>query len=200
MTDLFKAVYWAGLVIEVVVRAPFQKNWKTAGRVDRRTTRTDTTLVSLLWVTMIILPLIYSVTDWLDFADYRLPGWMGWLGVLLLGGALVVFALAHRGLKSNWSPTLEIYEGHTLVTDGIYRYIRHPMYASQWLWGIAQLLLLQNWIAGPVNLVYFIPFYFLRVRAEERMMLDTFGDRYREYMRRTGRSLPKVRSLGLGSR
>ncbi len=200
MRDLFEAVYWLALVGEVIVRAPFQKHWKSAARIDRRVTRTDRTLVSLLWITMIILPLIYSVTDWLDFADYRLPGWMGWLGIVLLGGALVVFALAHKSLKSNWSPTLEIYEGHTLVTDGIYRYIRHPMYASQWLWGMAQMLLLQNWIAGPVNLLYFIPFYFLRTRAEERMLLDVFGDRYRELMKRTGGVIPRIGSFALSNR
>lgn len=198
--DLFTTLYWAGLVLEVVVRAPFQKSWRTAARAERRATRTDTMLVSSLWVTMVILPLIYSVTDWLNFADYRLPSWMGWLGVFLLCGALILFALAHRGLKSNWSPTLEIYEGHTLVTRGIYRYIRHPMYASQWLWGIAQSLLLQNWLAGPVNLVLFIPFYFLRVRAEERMLLDAFGDRYREYMKRTGGSVPKLQAFRSNSR
>lgn len=111
MRDLFEAVYWLGLVVEVIVRAPFQRHWKTAARVHRSVTRTDRTLVSLLWITMIILPLIYSVTDWLDFADYRLPGWMRWLGVLLLSGAVALFALAHRSLKSNWSPTLEFSRG-----------------------------------------------------------------------------------------
>ncbi|MCX6047580.1 MAG: isoprenylcysteine carboxylmethyltransferase family protein, partial [Chloroflexi bacterium] len=97
----------------------------------------------------------------------------------------------HMDLKSNWSPTLEIRQDHTLVTTGIYRYIRHPMYASQWLWVIAQILLLQNWLAGPLNLLIFIPFYFLRVPAEEKMMLDTFGDQYRAYMQKVGGVLPK---------
>jgi protein-S-isoprenylcysteine O-methyltransferase Ste14 len=140
---------------------------------------------------MIVFPLIYSVTDWLDFANYTLPVWMGWLGVVLMVCALLVFMRAHVDLKSNWSPTLEVFEGHTLMTGGIYRYIRHPMYASQWIWVVAQILLLQNWIAGPIDLLFFIPFYILRVRAEEKMMLDTFGDQYREYMKKTGEVIPK---------
>jgi len=53
-------------------------------------------------------------------------------------------------------------------------------------------LLLQNWIAGFANLLIFIPFYMLRVQAEEKMMVDTFGDEYREYMKRTGGVLPKI--------
>jgi len=115
---------------------------------------------------------------------------MGWLGVLLLACALLVFALAHRDLKSNWSPTLEIRQEHTLITNGIYRYIRHPMYASQWLWVVAQILLLQNWLADLMGLIVFIPFYFLRVQAEEKLMLDTFGDQYRGYMGKTGSVIP----------
>lgn len=107
-------------------------------------------------------------------------------------GGLLIFARGHSDLKSNWSPTLEIRQDHTLVTNGIYGYIRHPMYASQWLWVIAQILPLQNWLAGPMGLLCYIPFYFLRIRAEEKMMLDTFGDEYRQYMERAGRVIPKL--------
>lgn len=70
--------------------------------------------------------------------------------------------------------------------------IRHPMYASQWLVAIAQPLLLHNWIAGFLNLLAFIPFYFLRVKAEEQRMLDSFGTEHQGYRKRTGRVLPKM--------
>lgn len=189
--SVLKILYWAGLFIEVVIRAPFQKTWKAAAKTEQRVSRTEKVLLGLLSVAGIILPLIYSATNWLDFADYNLPAWMGWLGVLLLACALFIFTRAHLDLKSNWSPTLEIFEGHILVTNGIYGYIRHPMYASQWLWVIAQILLLQNWLAGPIGLIIFIPFYILRVLAEEKMMLDTFGDQYREYVKKTGGVIPK---------
>jgi len=144
-----------------------------------------------LAVAGLLFPLIYSVTNWLDFADYILPAWMGWTGVVILLGAVFVFARAHLDLKSNWSPTLEIFEGQALVTRGIYGTIRHPMYASQWLWVAAQILLLQNWIAGPIGSIVFIPFYILHVPAEEKMMLDTFGDQYRDYLKRTGAVIPR---------
>jgi len=79
-----------------------------------------------------------------------------------------------------------------LITRGIYSVIRHPMYASQWLVALAQPLLLQNWIAGFLNLLAFIPFYFLRVRAEEQLMIDSFGTQYQDYMKKTGGVLPKL--------
>jgi protein-S-isoprenylcysteine O-methyltransferase Ste14 len=188
--SVFKILYWAGLFIEIAIRAPFQKTSKAATKTDQRVSRTEKLLLGLLSVAGIVIPLIYSATNWLDFANYSLPAWMGWFGVLLLACALFIFARAHMDLKSNWSPTLEIRKDHTLVTNGIYRYIRHPMYASQWLWVVAQILLLQNWLAGPIGLIFFIPFYFLRVQAEEKMMLDTFGDQYREYMKKVGGVIP----------
>ncbi len=87
---------------------------------------------------------------------------------------------------------MEIREEHTLVTRGIYKYMRHPMYSAHFLWAIAQALLLQNWIAGPAFLVTSVPLYLFRVPVEERMMLERFGEEYRLYMNRTGRMFPRL--------
>ena len=94
-------------------------------------------------------------------------------------------------INKNWTFSLDIKNKHTLIEDGIYKHIRHPMYAAHLLWGIAQVLLVPNWIAGFASLVVFIPFYFLRVRREERVMLEQFGEEYRLYRGRTGRLLPR---------
>ena len=188
--NIFEVCYWTAILLEMAIRIPLQKARKALPRSEQRISRTETFLLGGLLVSMVIIPLIFTATGWLDFANYNLPGWLGWLGVLLLLGSLVIFARAHLDLKSNWSPSLEIYEKHTLITTGIYKYIRHPMYASQWLWVIAQILLLQNWLAGPIDFILFIPFYFIRVLAEEKMMADQFGEAYLKYIRQTGGVIP----------
>jgi protein-S-isoprenylcysteine O-methyltransferase Ste14 len=114
------------------------------------------------------------------------------VGIIILAMAVWLFWRSHADLGRNWSPSLELREGHELVTEGVYRLVRHPMYASMWLWGVAQALLLQNWIAGWVSLVMFMPLYLLRVPREERMMLDEFGEEYRAYMDRTGRVISRL--------
>lgn len=189
---IFKITYWIGLIVQLIVRAPFSKTWKSGTKTVQRISTTETIVLGLLLVGNLILPSIYSFTNWLDFANYSLPDWLGWLGVVLMACALFIFWRSHVDLKSNWSPSLEIRSDHTLITNGIYRSLRHPMYASQWVWVFAQLLLLQNWLAGPIGLLVFAPFYFLRVRAEEQLMLDTFGDQYQEYMTQTGGVIPKL--------
>jgi protein-S-isoprenylcysteine O-methyltransferase Ste14 len=189
--DIFTAIYFVAIVIEMVIRAPLNKKRKQEKMSEQRVSRQEKTLLGLLFLSMFLVPIVYASTNWLDFADYTLPAWAGWLGVFLIGGAIFVFWRAHADLGLNWSPTLEIREKHELITRGIYAAIRHPMYASQWLWVIAQPLLLQNWVAGFINLLVFIPFYFLRVRAEEQLMLEQFGDQYRSYMQEVGAVFPK---------
>jgi protein-S-isoprenylcysteine O-methyltransferase Ste14 len=189
--DIFAAIYFVAIIIEMIIRAPLNQKRKQETMSEQRVTRQERTLLGLLFLGMFVVPIIYAATDWFDFANYVLPAWAGWLGVLILAGALFVFWRAHADLGLNWSPSLEIREEHELITRGIYGVIRHPMYASQWLWVIAQPFLLQNWIAGFLNLLVFIPFYFLRVKAEEQMMMEKFGDQYHAYMQKVGAILPK---------
>ena len=193
MKSLFVTIYFLAMVIQILIRAPISQRRKSEKMSARRITSQENLLLGLLFAGILFLPLIYSATNWLDFANYTLPAWAGWLGVVVMLGALFIFWRSHADLGLNWSPSLEIREKHTLITNGIYGTIRHPMYASQWLWSIAQILLIQNWIAGLVGLIIFTPFYLLRVRAEERLMLDTFGEEYQAYMQRTGGVLPKIR-------
>lgn len=188
--SIFEIVFWASIVVEMAIRAPINKKRKQEAMSQQHVSTQEKTLLFLLMLGMFLLPLIYSATSWLDFANYSLPAWAQWLGVLLMLGALFVFWRSHADLGLNWSPSLEIREKHELIMRGIYGRIRHPMYASQWLWVLAQPLLLSNWIAGLSNLIVFIPFYLLRVQAEEAMMMNTFGEEYKAYMKKTGAVLP----------
>jgi protein-S-isoprenylcysteine O-methyltransferase Ste14 len=189
--DVFTAIYFVAIVVEMVIRAPISRKQRKEPKSNRRVTTQEKALLGLLFLAMFFIPIFYAATDWLDFANYTLPSWAGWLGVVILAGALFVFWRSHADLGLNWSPSLEIREKHELITRGIYGVIRHPMYASQWLWVIAQSLLLQNWIAGWLDLIVFIFFYTLRVKAEEQMMLEQFGDQYRSYMQNVGAVIPK---------
>jgi protein-S-isoprenylcysteine O-methyltransferase Ste14 len=66
------------------------------------------------------------------------------------------------------------------------------MYAAIFLFCLAQGLLLENWFAGWYPLFAFGLMYFLRTPREERLMLDTFGPAYQDYMLRTGRLFPRL--------
>lgn len=189
---VFKLCYVIGLVAASIIRKAYTKPYLQKRAEVKRTEERDRALMLLPFFGMFLLPVLYLLTSWLDFADYHLPPWAGWLGAALFAAAVWLLWRSHVDLGQNFSPELEIFEGHSLVTGGVYHRIRHPMYAAHWLWGIAQALLLQNWFAGPSMLVAMLPLYLVRVPREERMLLEQFGDTYRAYMRHTGRIIPRI--------
>jgi len=192
-SSFFQGAYFVGVILASAIRVVYTRQYTQSRIAEGHVTRLDLLLSALPGLGMFVLPLIYVLTSWLDFADYRLPTWGGWIGVALFALALWLLWRSHADLARNWSPKLELMEGHVLVTNGVFRHIRHPMYAAHWLWGIAQVFLLQNWIAGFSMVVCLIPMYVYRVRVEEQMMLQHFGEEYRSYMDRTGRLIPRLR-------
>lgn len=192
--DLFKLIFMIGLIAAEVIRFPHRMRNKQERRKKQSADRTrpiDFALDLAAFSGMEIIPLIYVFGGWPSFADYTRPDLLGWLGALLFAGCLYVLYRAHADLGRNWSPTVEVTPTQSLVTSGIYGVIRHPIYAAMWLWGAAQALLLNNWIAGLATLVLFGLVYVVRVPREEQMMLDHFGEEYRAYLQRTGRVIPK---------
>ena len=189
--QFFETLFVVGLVVGSVIRGRFKWKCRHDRATDDRPSVLDICLLALAGVGM-TLPLVYLPTRWLDFADYASPAWAGWTGALMFAAALWLLWKSHVDLGRNWSVAPQIREGQSLVTGGVYRHIRHPMYASHVLWAIAQVLLLANWIVGPAMLVLMLPLYIERVPREERMMLDRFGEEYRSYMARTGRLIPRL--------
>ena len=189
---IFEIIYVIGFVTGSVIRKLYVRGRRQKKVAVDRESGLDKLLLAVVSIGFIGVPWVYLLTGWLDFADYGLPMWAGWVGTVVFAGALVLLWRSHVDLGRNWSPMMEIREEHTLVTKGVYKYIRHPMYSAHFLWAIAQVLLLHNWIAGPAFLVTSVPLYLFRVPVEERMMLDCFPEEYRLYMGRTGRMFPRL--------
>ena len=152
----------------------------------------ETALLAISLTGLGVIPLFYVATGIPHFAAYAPWPVQGWLGLVFAVVSLMMFQLTHRALGRNWSVSLDVREDHRLVTDGVYRRVRHPMYSAFWLWAVAQALLLPNWVAGFSGIVGFGVLFFGRVGREEKMMAETFGERYREYMARTYRVIPLI--------
>lgn len=188
-------VYLVGFVIGSGVRMAYARRRGGGGIALRRGTVLDSVLVLLAGLGS-LMPVVQLFSGWLGFADYAGPGWSVPVGAVVFAGALVLLWRSHANLGGQWSPRLEVQEGHVLVTGGVYGRVRHPMYAAHWLWGVAQVLLIHNWLAGPALLVTFLPLYLVRVPLEERMLAERFGAAYGSYAARTGRLIPRRRPGG----
>ena len=126
----------------------------------------------------------------LSWAALPLPAWLRGAGFAMAAASLPLFWWVHRALGSNFSGTLHVREEHTLVTHGPYRWVRHPMYTAFYIYLTGILLLTANWFIGGFFLAGLTLVVVNRLKNEELAMVEKFGERYRDYMRRTGRFLP----------
>ncbi len=191
LDNIFEVLFLIGWIATGAIRIPYGRRIKQNRIVDDRQTGLDRVLLNLSFVGFTIIPLTYVLTSWLDFADCGLSIWAGWLGAVVSAVALWLFWRSHAELGHNFSLAVQTFKGHSLVTQGVYGYIRHPMYAAGWLSALAQALLLQNWMAGLSALVSLTPLYLYRIAREEQMLLEHFGEEYRSYMNRTGGLIPR---------
>jgi len=185
-------VFFIGFIIYVVTRGIFAHPTKANEKIGHRIDLSEKTLLPAMLISGLLFPVLYLFTPLLSFADYDLPTWVHWIGMVVIIVALWLFWRSHADLGKNWSPTLEMRKGHSIVRDGVYRRIRHPMYAAIWLFSIAQALLLDNWLAGWGVVLVFTCLYVIRTPREEKMLLDHFGKDYQSYMAETGRLVPRI--------
>lgn len=190
----FHSVFVIFFVLFAVIRVYFQ--WRarqTQGQVEYKEGKLNTALRALIGGIFFLGVLFYIVRPRvLAWAELPLLQWLQWLGVVLGVISLPLLVWTQQALGSNFSTTLHVRQEHTLVTSGPYLYVRHPMYTALFLSMSAILLLTRNWIVGGVPLVGLFVIVLLRIQREERAMIEKFGDAYREYMKRTGRFLPRV--------
>jgi len=71
--SVFEIVFWAAIIAEMIIRAPISQKQRKEAKSERRVSKQETILLALLFLAMFFLPLIYSATNWLDFANYSLP-------------------------------------------------------------------------------------------------------------------------------
>lgn len=161
--------------------------------VSRRAGWGRTALLWLFGGAATFMSALYVVApEPMRWAALGLPAWARWAGVGLGGVTVLLFGWVHHTLGANWSMPAEIKERQTLVTDGPYRWVRHPMYTTIFAWAAAFLLMSANWAIGGAWFGLSVVAAAL-VPAEEATLIARFGATYRAYMRRTGRFLPRLR-------
>lgn len=191
MTPLIaKLLHALCMVAWWAIRRPFERKSKRNVLVHDAMDLRETLLLGISLTGLGVVPGIYIVTGFPAALDQPFSPLRAAAGLLVFGAALALFHATHKALGRNWSVTLAVRQDHALITGGVYRFVRHPMYSAFWLWAIAQALTLQNWVAGPAGLIGFGTLYLLRVGREEALMRSTFGAAWDAYAARTPRVVP----------
>ncbi len=180
-----------GYCVLVAIRATYRFRRRNVYVVESRMGRLEVALLALASIGFVV-PLLWVVSSAFEVANYTLRLVPFMVGVFFLALGLLFFARSHAALGTNWSATLKVNEGHELVTQGIYRHIRHPMYLAFLVYSLGQAFVVPNWVAGPSCGIAMAVLVSLRISAEERLLLEYFGNDYEVYMTRTKRLIPGI--------
>jgi len=129
---------------------------------------------------------------WMAWSSVGLPGWLRWIGLPLGVMAATLLIVTFRSLGTNITDTVVTRARHTLVTDGPYRWVRHPFYVAFALAMAADSLVTANWFLALTGAVA-VTLIAIRTRTEEQKLIERFGDEYRNYVERTGRFIPRLK-------
>lgn len=191
MTPLLaKLLHGLCMVAWWVIRRPFERKSKRNVLLRDAMDLREKAVLGVSFAGLGLLPFGYIATGFPAGLDQAFSPARAVAGLALFVAALGLFYATHKALGRNWSVTLAVRAEHALVTGGVYRFVRHPMYTAFWLWAIAQSLTLQNWLVGPAGIIGFGTLYLLRVMREETLMRETFGTAWDSYAARTPRIIP----------
>lgn len=147
---------------------------------------------------MVSLPLFVAVLiggiapTWMAWASIELPDWLRWIGVALGLATIPAVCWVLGSLGTNVSETVLTKRTHQLVTIGPYRWIRHPLYTTGLGFFAALGLMQASWLVLAVAALAAVLIRWVVIPIEEQQLVAKFDERYRSYMRRTGRLLPRL--------
>jgi protein-S-isoprenylcysteine O-methyltransferase Ste14 len=193
--SIFRWVMLAGFLGVVAVTLPHRiKSAREGGRerLDRSKEgvfilATLRPAAAALWLAVIAWMIQPSLMSW---SSWPLPAGLRWSGTALCAMSIALLAWALPWLGTNLTDTVVTRERHTLVTNGPYRWVRHPFYDAMALVTLGAALLAANWFILLMGVIVF-SLLALRSNVEERQLLARFGEPYREYRARTGRFVPR---------
>lgn len=197
----FRIVFWIFLAFILIFNRiiPAYRAKKSDGRLlpDRAAVHAEGKFTFILRIILFVVFLsflvLYSVDPpFAEFLHLHFPLWLRWSGtaIALLGVCLWVYAQAVLGRF--WSPQLQLQKEHKIVTSGPYRVMRHPIYSAMVVWVIGLALFTANVVFVLLGLLTVVGLL-ARIPREEKMLIEQFGDVYKQYMHRTGRFFPRWR-------
>lgn len=128
---------------------------------------------------------------WMMWSAIAFPAWIRWTGAALLVAGATLICLGLVGLGRNLAFAVAPKQDNELVTTGLYRWVRHPLYTAFLIEAAGISVLTANWFAAVTAGSMWTLLVF-RTRQEEEKLVERFGDDYRGYMERTGRFFPRL--------
>ena len=161
-------------------------------RIVRNAIRKDLLYFALPAILVLVAGMVLSGWDLVRQQDgLFVSSVQNFVGVALIVIGLTIELVAQITLRHSYSSTLVIREDHQLITHGVYRFIRHPIYLGVILVFIGFAVYASS-LYGLLAMSALFPVFLNRIRMEERLLTEEFGDEYRTYKEATSKLIPFV--------
>ncbi|MBU0512389.1 MAG: isoprenylcysteine carboxylmethyltransferase family protein [Chloroflexi bacterium] len=187
---LFTIVFSAMIAIRIGYHRKARHARKNVAHKESMLNMALRTILGLGYIGGLTVYVFYPI--WLNWATFSLAPWLRWLGAFISIGSVLLLWWVQWALDVQFDTTLHKQTDHKLITHGPYRWVRHPMYATLFVMGLGWLLLTANWAIGVPLMAAILLLVGVRVKNEEAMLIEIFGDEYQTYMQRTGQFLPRL--------
>jgi len=115
-----------------------------------------------------------------------------YLGLALIVIGVIIRLIIIKSLGSFFTANVTIKQNHKLKTDGFYRFLRHPSYTALLLSFIGFGISLNNWISLMIIVITILIVFINRIRIEEKVLIEYFGQEYLDYKKTTKALIPFI--------
>lgn len=191
----FRLIFLVVFVVSLSISAYYRRLARESGEVISRRGEGSLALIlrGVLALPLLMSILLYAfIPRWMEWSALALPAWARWMGA---GMGIICSSLlwwVFRSIGKNISETVLTKRNHELVTEGPYRWVRHPLYSVALLELFSLSLLASNWFMILIGLIGVLVFRLIVIPIEEEKLVERFGREYEEYRERTGAMVPRV--------
>ena len=180
---LFNIAYWLWILTEI-------NNFIISARNSGKNKRDK----GSFWI--IIIAIIFAIGFSFSLRDSNTGIFMNSLvqciGVLMMLSGIVIRRWAITTLGKGFTVKVHAQKKGKLVTEGIYEHIRHPSYTGVFLVFTGLPLAMGTWLGAIIILAVTTIVYVYRMNVEEKALIEAYGKKYKEYMKKTKRLIPGV--------
>ena len=175
-------------IIEKFIRKGSDAKTLNKSRYDKN----STIILGFSLIFSLIILIITPILNYYNICFINLNLWINIFGYLLMLAGLIIRIVAANTLGRFYMRTLRKTENHEIISNGIYRIIRHPGYLGIIILFIGASITINNIIS--VTLIGFLILitYLYRIYIEEKMLINIFGEKYKIYMNKTKRLIPFI--------
>lgn len=191
----FRIAVVAILLLSVLVTLTFRIRAASSGENISR--RSEGLLFAIL-LRALGLGLFVSTLTWIvspemiSWGAVPLHFVVRWTGAVMGVFCSLLMAWTLSSLGKNLTDTVVTRANATLITNGPYRWVRHPFYVTSALLMMSVSIAAANILIAVLS-VLVMTMLAIRTPLEERRLIETFGQSYIDYMNTTGRFLPRLR-------